>query len=115
MGAYVNFLEDEGPERVRAAYPGATWDRLREIKRRYDPTNLFRRTRTSRRRERSGPGASEPRPSMSGREREPTITSFPSGSRSRAIRSPQAGPRALRRSRDAGVAEASKARSQSST
>jgi FAD/FMN-containing dehydrogenase len=40
-GAYVNFLEDEGPERVRAAYPGATWDRLREIKRRYDPTNLF--------------------------------------------------------------------------
>ncbi|MCD6022783.1 MAG: linked oxidase domain protein [Actinomycetia bacterium] len=42
QGAYVNFLEDEGPERVRAAYPGATWDRLREIKRRYDPTNLFR-------------------------------------------------------------------------
>ena len=41
-GAYVNFLEDEGPERVRAAYPGTTWDRLREIKRRYDPTNLFR-------------------------------------------------------------------------
>jgi FAD/FMN-containing dehydrogenase len=42
LGAYVNFLEDEGPERVRAAYPGGTWDRLREIKRRYDPTNLFR-------------------------------------------------------------------------
>ena len=36
-GAYVNFLGDEGEERVRAAYPGATWDRLREIKRRYDP------------------------------------------------------------------------------
>ena len=36
-GAYVNFLEDEGEERVHAAYPGATWDRLREIKRRYDP------------------------------------------------------------------------------
>ncbi len=32
---------DEGPERVRAAYPGATWDQLAEIKRRYDPTNLF--------------------------------------------------------------------------
>jgi FAD/FMN-containing dehydrogenase len=42
QGAYVNFLEDEGPERIRAAYPSATWDRLREIKRRYDPTNLFR-------------------------------------------------------------------------
>jgi FAD/FMN-containing dehydrogenase len=41
-GAYVNFLEDEGEERVRAAYPGPTWDRLREIKRRYDPANLFR-------------------------------------------------------------------------
>jgi FAD/FMN-containing dehydrogenase len=41
-GAYVNFLVDEGEERVRSAYPGATWDRLREVKRRYDPTNLFR-------------------------------------------------------------------------
>ena len=42
-GAYVNFLEDEGEERIRAAYPGATWDRLREIKGHYDPDNLFRR------------------------------------------------------------------------
>jgi FAD/FMN-containing dehydrogenase len=41
-GAYVNFLSDEGPERVRAAYPDTTWDRLVEIKRRYDPDNLFR-------------------------------------------------------------------------
>jgi FAD/FMN-containing dehydrogenase len=41
-GAYVNFLVDEGPDRVRAAYPGATWDRLRAIKAEYDPTNLFR-------------------------------------------------------------------------
>ena len=40
--AYVNFLADEGPERVRAAYPGTTWDRLVEVKRRYDPNNLFR-------------------------------------------------------------------------
>lgn len=40
-GAYVNFLADEGPERIRAAYPGATWDRLAAIKARYDPTNLF--------------------------------------------------------------------------
>ena len=28
--------------RIRAAYPGATWDRLAAIKGRYDPTNLFR-------------------------------------------------------------------------
>jgi hypothetical protein len=41
-GAYVNFLSDEGAARVRAAYPGSTWDRLTAIKRRYDPTNLFR-------------------------------------------------------------------------
>jgi FAD/FMN-containing dehydrogenase len=41
-GAYVNFLTDEGPARIRAAYPGATWDRLRKIKARYDPTNFFR-------------------------------------------------------------------------
>jgi FAD/FMN-containing dehydrogenase len=41
-GAYVNFLADEGEARVRAAYPGPTWDRLAAIKRRYDPTNLFR-------------------------------------------------------------------------
>ncbi len=42
-GAYVNFLADEGEARVRGAYPGATWDRLRNIKRQYDPQNLFRR------------------------------------------------------------------------
>ena len=41
-GVYVNFLDDEGEERIRAAYPGKTWDRLREVKRRYDPSNLFR-------------------------------------------------------------------------
>jgi FAD/FMN-containing dehydrogenase len=41
-GAYVNFLNDEGEAGVHNAYPGPTWDRLREIKCRYDPTNLFR-------------------------------------------------------------------------
>jgi len=41
-GAYVNFLGDESEEQVRAAYPGSTWERLSEIKARYDPTNLFR-------------------------------------------------------------------------
>jgi FAD/FMN-containing dehydrogenase len=33
-GAYVNFLGDEGEARIRAAYPGTTWDRLAAIKRR---------------------------------------------------------------------------------
>ncbi len=41
-GAYVNFVNDEGTERVHDAYPGPTWERLTEIKTRYDPTNLFR-------------------------------------------------------------------------
>jgi FAD/FMN-containing dehydrogenase len=40
--AYVNFLGEEGDARVRDAYPGGAWERLAEIKRRYDPTNLFR-------------------------------------------------------------------------
>ena len=34
-------MNDEGPERVRDAYPGSTWERLTEIKARYDPANLF--------------------------------------------------------------------------
>jgi FAD/FMN-containing dehydrogenase len=42
VGAYVGFLGDEGEDRVRAAYPPSTWDRLAAIKARYDPTNLFR-------------------------------------------------------------------------
>jgi len=42
-GVYVNFLGDEGPDRVREAYPGPTWERLVEVKRRYDPGNLFHR------------------------------------------------------------------------
>ena len=40
-GVYVNFLTQEEGDRVRAAY-GANYDRLVELKRRYDPTNLFR-------------------------------------------------------------------------
>ena len=39
---YVNFLADEGPARVRAAYGAAKHDRLVALKRRYDPANVLR-------------------------------------------------------------------------
>jgi hypothetical protein len=41
--AYIGFLADDTESQVRAAYPGRTWDRLAEVKRRYDPENVFHR------------------------------------------------------------------------
>jgi hypothetical protein len=40
-GVYVNFMGNEGEARLRDAYPGQTWNRLVEIKTKYDPANLF--------------------------------------------------------------------------
>ena len=40
-GVYVNFMPDDEEERVRSAY-GDHYERLVEIKNKYDPTNLFR-------------------------------------------------------------------------
>jgi len=40
-GAYINFLTEEESDRIAFAY-GATYQRLVEIKKKYDPTNLFR-------------------------------------------------------------------------
>jgi FAD/FMN-containing dehydrogenase len=40
-GAYVNFMMDEGEERVKATY-GDNYGRLVTIKNKYDPNNLFR-------------------------------------------------------------------------
>jgi FAD/FMN-containing dehydrogenase len=39
-GVYVNFLDDEAPSRIAAAY-GTAGSRLAELKRRYDPDNVF--------------------------------------------------------------------------
>jgi FAD/FMN-containing dehydrogenase len=47
-GVYSNFLDDEGESRVRDAYPSATYERLVDVKRRYDPSNLFRRNQNIR-------------------------------------------------------------------
>jgi FAD binding domain/Berberine and berberine like len=41
-GVYVNFLMDEGEDRVREAYGPEKLERLRSLKRDYDPENLFR-------------------------------------------------------------------------
>jgi FAD/FMN-containing dehydrogenase len=40
-GAYVNFMMDEGQERVQATYRD-NYDRLAKIKKKYDPNNFFR-------------------------------------------------------------------------
>ncbi|MGI8427429.1 MAG: FAD-binding oxidoreductase [Actinomycetota bacterium] len=39
-GGYVNFIWDEGPDRVRATYRD-NYERLVEVKKKYDPENLF--------------------------------------------------------------------------
>lgn len=40
-GAYVNFMMEEGDERIRDTY-GANYPRLAKVKAQYDPQNLFR-------------------------------------------------------------------------
>jgi FAD/FMN-containing dehydrogenase len=40
-GAYVNFMMEEGEDRIRATY-GKNYDRLVAVKRKYDPSNFFR-------------------------------------------------------------------------
>lgn len=39
---YVNFLMEEGEKRVRQAYGSEKYDRLKALKHKYDPSNLFR-------------------------------------------------------------------------
>jgi hypothetical protein len=39
---YVNFLMEEGEERIRQAYGAEKYDRLKALKRKYDPDNFFR-------------------------------------------------------------------------
>lgn len=39
---YVNFLMEEGEERVKQAYGAPKYERLKTLKRKYDPANFFR-------------------------------------------------------------------------
>jgi FAD/FMN-containing dehydrogenase len=41
-GGYVNHLTEEGTDRTREAYGAETWEKLVALKRKYDPSNLFR-------------------------------------------------------------------------
>jgi FAD/FMN-containing dehydrogenase len=41
QGVYVNFLSEEGNERVREAYTSEVWTRLVKAKKRWDPENIF--------------------------------------------------------------------------
>lgn len=40
-GVYINFHADDSEAAVREAYPGSTWDRLGDVKTKYDQANLF--------------------------------------------------------------------------
>lgn len=42
QGVYVNFLSDEGEERVKEAYTDEVWEKLVHLKDKFDPTNMFR-------------------------------------------------------------------------
>jgi FAD/FMN-containing dehydrogenase len=61
QGVYVNFLAgDEDPGRVREAYGDSVYDRLVEVKTRYDPDNVFHHNQNVRPRSRDGVVRSDP-------------------------------------------------------
>lgn len=42
QGVYVNFISDEGEARAREAYTDSAWSRLKQAKKKWDPSNFFR-------------------------------------------------------------------------
>jgi FAD/FMN-containing dehydrogenase len=54
-GAYLNFLDAADGGRLHETYPDGTYQRLAEVKRRYDPSNRFRRNLNIRPAEESAP------------------------------------------------------------
>ena len=41
QGVYVNFLSEEGSDRVKEAYTAGVWERLVKVKKQWDPENVF--------------------------------------------------------------------------
>ncbi|HCR72322.1 MAG TPA: FAD-linked oxidase [Anaerolineae bacterium] len=41
-GAYVNFINTVGEDELNAAYPASTLEKMRQVKAKYDPENLFK-------------------------------------------------------------------------
>ena len=41
QGVYVNFLSEEGNARIKEAYTDKVWTRLVQVKKRWDPQNIF--------------------------------------------------------------------------
>ena len=41
QGVYVNFLSQEGEDRIREAYTDSVWKRLKDVKSKWDPNNRF--------------------------------------------------------------------------
>jgi hypothetical protein len=88
--AYVNFLMDEGPERVRATYR-ANYARLVEVKRRWDPNNLFQMNQNIRPDDLSAAGLGPPTASPASRSSAHSTSAMPADPGGSTLGGPECG------------------------